>query len=119
MNTLMKAGLGLAILGGAVGAAHVVHSAEPIPALAADLAIPASLEKEIREMARSHAGPGQSPAQAEAAVMKILQDHLAQVAKDPALSEQVRQVMAKAASGDKAAREQMHHHLISLVQGAH
>ena len=119
MNTLMKAGLGLTLLAGAVGVAHHVHSAEPAAALAADLVIPASLEKEIREMARSHAAPGQNPVEAEAAVMKIVREHLSQIAKDPAQAEHVQQMMARAASGDRDAREQVHSHLISLVQGSH
>jgi hypothetical protein len=119
MNTLMKVGLSLVVVAGALGAAHVAHSTEPAQAPAAALVLPASLEAEIRAMARAHAMPGQNVAEAEAYVMKLAQAHLAEVARDPAHAAHAREVMAKAAAGDQAARQQIHTMLISLIEGAH
>lgn len=122
MNTLMKAGLALAVVGsGAFAVHHVARAADPVPAAAkADsrIKIPATLEAHIRAMARAHAPSGQADA-AEAHVMAALHAHLAEVAKDAALLAEVNRVMAAAEAGDEAAMEHIHQVLVSLLHAEH
>ena len=118
MNTLMKVGIVAAVVaGGGVAVHHVARAADPVPTAAQThgISIPAKLEAHIRAMARSHA-PARQADVAEAHVMTMLHEHLADVAKDPAASAHVRQVMAAAEAGDPEAIRMVHEHLMELAK---
>jgi hypothetical protein len=120
MNTLMKAGIALAVIGGgAVTVHHVARAADPVAAASPGaIAIPAKLEAHIRAMARSHAPAGEAD-QMEAHVMTLVRAHLAEVAKDPAAAAHVKQVMAAAEAGDEEAIKHVHEALMALAADAH
>lgn len=121
MNLVAKAGVAVAMLtGGLIAAHHVAQAADPAPAAAqaSGIAIPATLEAHIRAMGRAHAPAGQADA-AEAHVMAMLREHLAEVAKDPAATSHVKQVMAAAEAGDQKAIRMVHEHLVALAKDLH
>ena len=119
MHILAKAGIALAALAGAAVVVHH-HAFAETPIVAQNAAVqnavvvPKALEAQIRAMVRAHAPAGQADA-AEAHAMAMIQAHLTQVAKDPAMSAEANQVMAAAAAGDQDALEHVHLMLMSIV----